>query len=296
MLSSCNNKKVDSNGKYQDTPISGHAAIGVDRSLQSLSENLVYIFEHQYEKAKLNAIYASEKDVISLMEKDSVVIGVLSRPLNAQEVAFFDSKKIRPIQQHFATDALAIITSNDADTTFTTDELKKIFSGTDDTYKGIVFSQKNYNSLGTIMTYLNLNSEAELPKHFYSISTIDSLVSYLSHNSKAIGLMPTQYWEENIKSYKAQNLHIIGIQGTDTSGRRYTSYPYQSYIADDTYPLVRKLYTVCIEGRSGLGTGFATFLSGDIGRRIIVQNGLIPLEMPVREVILRKDWNDKTIQ
>lgn len=295
-LVSCKKKTTDPNAKYQDTPISGHAVIGVDKSIQTLAENLVYIFEHQYPKANLDAIYTTERDLLELMKKDSVVMGVLSRPLNAEELAFFESKKIRPIQQHFATDALAIISSNTSDTTFTTEELKKIFDGTNEYYKGIVFSQQNYNSLSTIMNYMNLKSESDLPKHFYSMDHMDSLINYLSSNTKAIGLIPRKNWEENSEKYLARKLQLIGIEGTDTSGRHYTSYPYQSYVADQTYPLVRKLYTVCIESRSGLGTGFATFLSGDIGRRIIVQQGSIPLEMPVREVIIRDDWNDKTIK
>ena len=39
---------------------------------------------------------------------------------------------------------------------------------------------------------------------------------------------------------------------------------------------------VNIEGRSGLGTGFASFAVGDQGQRLVRLMGMLPATMPIR--------------
>src|SRR5690554_7122005 len=53
--------------------------------------------------------------------------------------------------------------------------------------------------------------------------------------------------------------------------------PSQSTIADDTYPLVRTINIVDVQGKTGLGTGFASFAASDKGQRIVLKSGLMPV-------------------
>jgi phosphate transport system substrate-binding protein len=48
------------------------------------------------------------------------------------------------------------------------------------------------------------------------------------------------------------------------------------------YPLIRNVYIVNREGRNGLGTGFASFIAGDQGQRLLKLMGMLPATMPVR--------------
>ncbi|MFM7729283.1 MAG: phosphate ABC transporter substrate-binding protein, partial [Flavobacteriales bacterium] len=63
--------------------------------------------------------------------------------------------------------------------------------------------------------------------------------------------------------------------------------PYQAYIALKKYPLTRDVYVISREGRNGLGTGFASFLAGDQGQRLVRMCGLLPTTMPVRIINIR---------
>ena len=66
--------------------------------------------------------------------------------------------------------------------------------------------------------------------------------------------------------------------------------PYQGNVAlwrlrrPPYYPLCRELYVISREGRTGLGTGFASFVAGDNGQRIFLKAGLVPATVPVRLV------------
>ena len=66
-------------------------------------------------------------------------------------------------------------------------------------------------------------------------------------------------------------------------------YPSQDNLAAGKYPLARDLYIVNCQGYSGLGMGFASFLAGERGQRIILKSGLVPIRFPTRKIIARKE-------
>jgi phosphate transport system substrate-binding protein len=66
--------------------------------------------------------------------------------------------------------------------------------------------------------------------------------------------------------------------------------PFQGYIADGSYPLIRDVFVICRESTAGLGSGFASFVAGDVGQRIILKSGLVPATMPLRLVHVKKDF------
>ena len=70
----------------------------------------------------------------------------------------------------------------------------------------------------------------------------------------------------------------------DTAATSRFFKPYQGYIADGTYPFKRTIYYISREAGTRLGTGFAAYLAGDIGQRIILKSGLVPATVPVRLV------------
>jgi phosphate transport system substrate-binding protein len=64
--------------------------------------------------------------------------------------------------------------------------------------------------------------------------------------------------------------------------------PSQNNIAEGKYPLARDLYIINGQGFTGLGMGFASFVAGDIGQRIILKSGLLPERIPGRKINIRK--------
>jgi phosphate transport system substrate-binding protein len=61
-------------------------------------------------------------------------------------------------------------------------------------------------------------------------------------------------------------------------------FPSQGTLADRSYPLRRQVVMVLAEGKSGLGTGFVSFVANHKGQRIILKLGLAPQKIPAREV------------
>ena len=62
--------------------------------------------------------------------------------------------------------------------------------------------------------------------------------------------------------------------------------PYQYYIYNGEYPLVRTIYALLNDPRRGLPWGFAHFIEGPKGQRIVMKAGLLPVlgQINVRDV------------
>ena len=74
---------------------------------------------------------------------------------------------------------------------------------------------------------------------------------------------------------------ILAISASDSAA---AVLPNQSTLADGSYPLRRPVYMVLCEGKSGLGTGFVSFVANHKGQRIILKHGLAPNKVPPREI------------
>jgi phosphate transport system substrate-binding protein len=82
------------------------------------------------------------------------------------------------------------------------------------------------------------------------------------------------------------NVNVLSIK-SKTDNNFYA--PSQNNIAEGKYPLARDLYIINAQGYSGLGMGFGSFVAGDIGQRIILKSGLLPVRVPGRKIYIRNE-------
>ncbi|HPE10588.1 MAG TPA: hypothetical protein PLT28_12650, partial [Saprospiraceae bacterium] len=68
--------------------------------------------------------------------------------------------------------------------------------------------------------------------------------------------------------------------------------PYQAYVASRNYPLLRFTNFIFNESHNGLTSGFATFMASDKGQRIILKDGLVPANAPIRLIQVNTSAND----
>jgi phosphate transport system substrate-binding protein len=128
----------------------------------------------------------------------------------------------------------------------------------------------------------------DFPKNVFAAKSNSDVVAYVSQNRNAIGIIGLNWISDQDDSSAAASLkrvRVVALTLPDTTGveKNYNK-PLQAYIALKTYPLTRGVYIISREGRNGLGTGFASFVAGDKGQRMIRMMGLLPATMPIRIV------------
>ncbi|GAB3534443.1 substrate-binding domain-containing protein [Pontibacter brevis] len=293
-LFSCGN----SSDTTLSTPTSGYTNISVDESFQPIIESQVNTFEGIYNRADIEAAYKPEGEVVKDLVNDTTRIAILSRELTREEVAAIEQKKRIPRTTRIAVDAVALITNpNNPDSLLTLDEVKDIFNGRVKNWNEIERGTKsgeitivfdNNNSSTARYVRDSLITDGKLPQNTFAANSHEALIDYVAQNENALGVIGVN-WISDLDDSTAigflKRIKVVGISEDPAPLTTESFYqPYQAYIAQQVYPLRRYLYVISTEGRTGLGTGFASFLGGDQGQRLILKSGLVPATMPVRVI------------
>jgi phosphate transport system substrate-binding protein len=157
--------------------------------------------------------------------------------------------------------------------------------------KGLVFDNPNSSTVRYMDSLAGLPSIPQ--KGVFSFGTNNEVIKFVSENAGMIGIVGINWLSQ--PSPKMQK-YVDKVNVVSVKGLKETNYytPTQNNIAEGKYALARDLYIVNCQGYSGLGMGFASFVAGDIGQRIILKSGLLPVKVPPRKLNVRKEIiNDK---
>jgi phosphate transport system substrate-binding protein len=266
------------------------AIVLVDESIKPIVEDLVQVFESKYND-KILIVAKSEREVIQSRSKDTARIAVLTRRITKKEEAFFIAKKLNPRITPFAHDAIAFIANkNTKDTLITLKEVTDFMKGNRSTkIKGLVFD--NLNS-STVRYVSELAGIKNIPtENVFSFKTNNEVINYVAENNGIIGVVGINYIFEPSEKIMASIPKINVLNVLNTTDNVYYS-PTQNNLAEGAYPLVRKLFVVNAQGKEGIGLRFSAFIASEIGQRIILKSGLLPYEMPSRNIRIRNTINN----
>ncbi|MDR6966563.1 phosphate transport system substrate-binding protein [Flavobacterium arsenatis] len=283
-------KDKDNNEKLEETVLQGTATIYVDQTLQPIVEDQTAVFESQY-NVKLNLVNQSESEVVNALLTDKTQIAVLSRKLTKEEENHFNQKKIIPKITHFASDAIVFITNKASqDTLIDLQEVLNLLQEKESKIKALVFENPN----SSIVSYMNNLAGVKngQKKNIYSLNSHKEVLEYVSNNQGSIGVIGLNLLVqpfEDTKQY-TDKIAVMSVRNVKSQPNNVLYYkPNQSNLGEGLYPLKRPIYMLNYQGTAGLGMGFASFVAGDIGQRIILKSGLLPVRIPSRELNIRKE-------
>lgn len=298
---SCQNKQ--DKPKHTDTPTSGVISISVDESFQPIIQQEIDVFEGLYQQASIIPYYVDEVEAINMLLRDSVRLAITTRPLTEKEKAALNSQKLFPKEVKIATDAIAIIVNKEnKDSLITVDELRNILTGDITLWKQL-YPQSRLGDLQLVFDNPNsstvryaIDSICEgkpLSTKLNAQKNNESVIDYVSKTPNAMGIIGVSWVSNKKDSTNLSFLDKVNLMRVSRDDKAYTlnsKKPYQAFIALNTYPLTRSIYVIITEPRSGLATGFTTFLASDRGQRIILKTGIVPATQNIRLVNVREEF------
>lgn len=277
-----------------DTSTTGSIHIYADDSYKPLTDAEVTAFEALYPHAKIQVHYTTEDSVMTeLLASDSVRLAIVSRKLTPQEEKYFHDKKLFPEQVKIATDALALIVNNEnPDTLLSLDKIKAVFNGHDSTWQSIdeksnlgklvvVFDHEN--SCNSRYIQQNLMDGKKFPSYCFAVNGNTQVINYVNKNPNAIGIIGINWVSDGYDPAVIKLLSKIKIVALSSKESTQASDFYQPspyYLKINVYPLNRDMYIINREARTGLGSGFLSFVTSDRGQRIVLRAGLLPATIP----------------
>lgn len=272
---------------------SGAAKFAADESFEPIVEQEAYVFKALNEQAKPTIIYKDENDAVRFLLDDSVRMVMLSRDLDSDELKVLKTRNLIPETTPFAIDAVTLIvnkTSND--TLITLRQLKKILTGAAKTDKNIIFDNPGSSLIRYFKTLCGINDFK--PKNIFALKSNKEVIEYVSKNANAIGITSYTWLDDPDEDYAdaVKNIKVMSVK--DDSDKKFGNQyfkPSQSTLYLKQYPLRRSLFIVNCTGRMGLASGLGMYMTSDKGQRIILESGILPENLPEREIIIKRKFN-----
>ena len=269
--------------KPKETIIEGTVDLLCDETLTPIMEDQITVFESDY-RARINLKSMSEAEVVKTILEKPGQVAILSRDLSGDEVAHFEQRKIYPKRTQFATDAIAFIRKKGTDTLIRLEDVIAFANGKQvPGIKGLVFD--NLNS-GTYRAIAQLAGLKTVPSQgVYSFASNAEAIKYVSENDGMVGVIGYNWLTQPAPGMESvvKQLSVLSVKG---SKEGYFS-PTQENLGLGNYPLARNLFLINCQGKEGPGMGFASFIAGERGQRIVLKSGLLPVRMPSRNIIIR---------
>lgn len=282
-LASCNEQAeqtTDAAVETKETYSSGELSVYVEESVVPIFEDITMVFESKYPKAKLHTKASSENRIVNLLAQDSIRLAIMPRKLTEKEVDYFKDR-VTPVQTAFAKDAIVFVANKSFQDTLVnyTDFLNYMKNPKESKYH---FVFENANS--TLVNQLMRDAEIEeILDRVYFRNNAEEVLALVRQHNNLVGVIGLNWLVQPNDTITELMDDIQSLAVYNETEQAYFK-ANQSTIADGTYPLTREIYVIDLQGKNGLGKGFASFAASDKGQRIVLKSGLLPVKIPTRQI------------
>ncbi|MGM9733089.1 MAG: PstS family phosphate ABC transporter substrate-binding protein [Prevotella sp.] len=302
LLWSCHNKPK--NGRT-DTYSSGTMTFVSDESFSPIIEEAREVFEHTYPQATIKPIYTNELDGINMLMERKVWLTVASKRLRESQIKNLKDRKYVARCIPIAYDGLALIVNNEnPDTCISIKDIKRVLTGEvtkwSEVYPNsklgdfdVVFDNAKSSTVHFCIDSI-LGGKPINSSKVEAVKKSAEVINYVSAHKNAIGIIGSNWLNDARDSTNVtfkKNIRVVSVSRLDEATPMNSWKPYQFYIYNGNYPLVRTIYAICTDPRQGLPWGFCNFLQSPIGQKIFFKAGLLPARgnMAVREVVVSEN-------
>ena len=263
-----------------DTPDRGQISIAVDETFKPVMDELVQVYQSNHPQTKIEIEYKTEADCLRDALSDSVRLLFVTRRLSLEEKSLLsDSLRLNARSLVVARDAIAVIVHpNSPDTIFTMQEIKEILTGKYKKKLIPVFDGVKATSTVRFVVDSVLQGDSLTPTAMAARSS-EGVVDFVAKNQGVIGFVGVGWVgnpEDSLQMSFLKKVKVAHLESTNKKGAYVKAY--QANIYAKRYPMVRDLVYVLKERHRGLATGFAHFVSGELGQLIFRRAYLAPAQ------------------
>ncbi len=296
-LGSCGKKK-----DYEPA-VSGTRIIAVDESFQNVMEQVIPVFEYQYPHAAIIARYLPENQCIDSLLEKKVDLIVATRTLRPDELNLLKAQERNARETMIAVDAVAILANKDNPIDqLSLYDLRKILKGEYTDWKQIDSRNKSgkisvifdYQGSSTINYLSNELLDGQMPKgNIYAQNSNARVFEAVENLRGAIGIIGVSWVSSDLSKANmsaeelyndsqiedvtvttfADNVRVLPIADDNEV---FGVQPYQAYIYDGSYPLVRKVYMIVTGYLGSLQQAFFNFVTSFTGQKLMQTTGVVP--------------------
>lgn len=305
-LASCGNKPKTVNYDYE----AAASFFAADESFHPILDEELEVFINVFnrnlpKKDTLRARYMSEQDAVEMLMKNETWLAFTTRRLTDKERKNLQDRSFIPREMAIAYDGLALITNQqNPDSCITIKDFKRILRGEvskwSDIYPGskmgdidVVFDNPLSSTVRFCVDSILDGEQISSHSNIGAVLKSSEVVDYVERTPNAIGIIGSNWLNDKRDSTNVtfrRNIQVMYVSRLDSANVRNAYQPYQGYLYNGNYPLVRTIYALVNEPRTGAPTRFANFCRLPQGQTVIFRAALLPVtaNLNVRQVNIVK--------
>ena len=279
LLAGCKSFK-EQNDELPDNSYKGTINVSADETFKPVIDEMVQVYESQHSGAKINVQYKPEAECLKDMLTDSIRMIIATRTYNEDERSLMiDSMKVSPRSMVIARDGIAVIVNPSApDSLFRMADIRQILTGS--FKKNLIPVFDGLKATSTVRFIIDSVLRGDtLTSKALATRTSEGVLDYVAKNPSAVGFIGVSWIgnpEDTSQLSFLKKIRVAALESRDIPDAFVKAYQANIYI--HRYPVVRDLVYILKENYKGLGTGFANFMSGEIGQLIFKRAYLAPMQ------------------
>lgn len=233
-------------------------------------------------------------------------LAITTRKFTEREFKNLKDRKFLPVAIPLAYDGLALIVNNtNPDTIISIKDLRLILSGKvskwEKLYPGsklgdieVAFDNKQSSTVHFCVDSLLGGRPINSP-NIYAVNKSAEVIDFVEKHPNSIGIIGSNWLNDKRDTTNVtfkRNIRVMAVSKIHPATVESSWKPYQFYLYNGNYPLVRTIYALLNDPYHGLPWGFTNFIAADHrGQLIIHKAGLLPYRanMAVREVFVNNE-------
>lgn len=301
-LASCGDKPKNNLGYNYEAAAGFFVA---DESFHPILDEELDVFINVFnrnlpQKDTIKARYMNEQDAVEMLMKNETWLAFTSRKLTTKERENLIARSFTPRELPIAFDGLAIITNvQNPDSCISIRDFKRVLRGEvkqwSDIYPESKLGEVDVvfdNPLSSTIRYCVdsiLDGQEFAGSNIGAVLKSSEVVDYVERTPNAIGIIGSNWLNDKRDTTNVtfrRGIRVMAVSRLDSANAHNSFKPYQGYLYNGNYPLVRTIYAISTEPRTGAPTRFANFCRLPQGQMIILRAALLPVvaNMNVRHV------------
>ncbi len=298
LFSSCGNKPK--NAKAEQDYLKAARYFYADASFSPILDEALKVFQYNAPLDTIEAQYTDEQEAIKKLMALETWLAFTTRDLTEKERKNLKDRTYIPRTIPLAYDGLALIVNNqNTDTCITVRDFKRILKGEISNWNelypksklgkiDVVFDNPLSSTVRWCVDSLLGGKEFNAP-NIGAVKSSAAVIDYVERNKGALGIIGSNWLNDSRDTTNVtfkKNITVMGVSRMDSATIENSWKPYQYYLYNGNYPLLRTIYALLNEPRSGLPSNFAHFIRLPKGQLIIQKSGLLPIQAAtnVREI------------
>ena len=294
----CGNKP---NPELEEAYQKAASVLAADESFYPIIDEELYYFQNQTLDS-ITPLYINEQDAVKMLMKLETWLAFTTRDFTEKERQNLIDRKYMPRAVPVAYDGLAIIVNNaNPDSCITVKDFARVLKGEVTKWSelypqnklgeiDVVFDNPLSSTVRWCVDSILGGKEIKAP-NIGAVKTSKAVIDYVEQHPNAMGIIGSNWLNDSRDTTNVtfkKNIQVMKVSRMDSATAANSWRPYQYYLYNGNYPLVRTIYAILNEPRTGLPSNFAHFCRLPKGQTIILQSGLLPIQaaMNQREVIV----------